>query len=164
MPKVHLCNEHFCNRVIPFSDRYCNEHAQLHQQERFEYLAKQDRTDYYKHYNQEVRPEESSTFYNSTQWKKVSEYVRQRDMMTSGVTGKVLDDHDCITDHIVRRDLCSNPLDTSNLWLLSRQQHYYKTQIEENIAKSPNGDNKLKHISREWWINAIKERITKYGR
>ena len=164
MPKVHICAQRYCHKVIPFNQRYCSVHAQEHQQERFDYLAKQDRTDYYKHYNQEVRPEESSTFYNSTQWKKVSEYVRQRDMMTSGVTGKVLDDHDCITDHIIFRGLCEDQLDTSNLWLLSRKEHYYKTQIEKNIMNSPNGENKLRHISKQWWINAIKERITKYER
>lgn len=159
-----MCGFKYCHKVIPFNQRYCTQHAQEHQQERFEYLAKRDRTDYYKHYNQEVRPEESSTFYNSSQWKKVSEYVRQRDMMTSGVTGKIIISDKCVVDHIVAKRLCDNPLDTDNLWLLTYQEHYYKTQIEENIAKSPNGENKLRHISREWWKRAIKERITKYGR
>ena len=163
MPKVHFCSELRCQRVIPFDQRYCEQHAKLHQQERFDKLKQMDRTDYFKHYNQEVRPEESNRFYSSKQWKQVSEYVKQRDMMTSGVTGKVLNDRDVITDHIVPERLCSNPLDTSNLWLLSRQQHFWKTVIEQDIAKTNNGDNKLKHMSKDIWIKYIQERLNKFG-
>ena len=163
MPKVHLCNNHFCNKVIPFNERYCEQHAKLHQQERFDNLKSMDRTAYYKNYNQNVRPEESNRFYSSKQWKQVSEFVKQRDMMRSGVTGKVLNDNDVITDHCTRRDLCSNPLDTNNLWLLSKREHYFKTLIEQNILNSSNGENKLKHISKQWWIDAIKERLNKFG-
>ena len=163
MPKVHFCSELRCQRVIQFDQRYCEQHAKLHQQERFDKLKQMDRSDYFKHYNQEVRPEESNRFYSSKQWKQVSEYVKQRDMMTSGVTGKVLSDHDCITDHCVRRDLCSNPLDTNNLWLLSKREHYFKTLIEQDTLKKPNGKQILKHASKKWWIKVINERLDKFG-
>lgn len=158
--RVHQCNERGCRRVVPLHQRYCEEHAELHQP--YKGVDKQERRRYYKAYNMNDRDKDANDFYHSKQWTTIRNYLVNRDMYTSSVSGKVINDHDLIVDHIIRRDLCGDPLDVDNLWCLSRSEHAIKTQLEESIMKQPNGANKLKHISREWWIKAIKERTHKH--
>ncbi|MDA5457234.1 hypothetical protein B817_682 [Weissella confusa] len=44
-------------------------------------------------------------------------------------------------------------MDTSNLWLLTRAQHNHKTAVEKKL-----NENVLKHASREWWRNVLREK------
>lgn len=163
-PKVHICGERGCRAVIPMNERYCKTHKPQHQ---YNYkrnnFTQEQKKRANKHYNLYERDQEANSFYHSRAWTKVANYVRNRDMMTSGATGKPLSDHHVIVDHITPRKYLTREeaLNTENLWLLSRKEHNIKTKIEESIANSPNGVNKLKHLSREWWSKVIKERINK---
>lgn len=49
-------------------------------------------------------------------------------------------------------------LDSSNLWTLCYKCHYLKTKLEQAIAKQTNGDNKLKHLDRQWWTKVLREK------
>ena len=160
MVRVHICNQRGCRRVVPLHQRYCEEHAKLHQP--YQGVTEQERRRYYKSYNANDRDHQANDFYHSTQWTAVRNYVVTKNMYTSAVTGRVISDGDLIVDHIIRRDLCNDPLDTDNLWCLSRSEHAIKTQLEESIMKQPNGATKLKHISKEWWVKAIRERTSKH--
>ncbi|EPC34283.1 hypothetical protein Lpp120_1059 [Lacticaseibacillus paracasei subsp. paracasei Lpp120] len=44
------------------------------------------------------------------------------------------------------------------MWVLSYQTHYRKTKLEQIIAKQPNGDTKLKHLDRAWWMKVLREK------
>lgn len=164
MTLVHFCGYRNCHEIVPLHQRYCDKHKQLDMERWHQSTSNKSRKDYYKDYNKEVRSKDSTDFYNSKAWQVAVNYVKGRDMNMSGVTGKVLMDGDIICDHLVRRDICDDPLEVENLWLLSRREHFWKSKIEKNMLSSPNGKNKLKHISKQWWIDAIKERIDKFGR
>lgn len=159
--------------------RYCHEHWLQHRQEHLKAIKENQQNKvkdplYQAHmankqqindserqqfYNQHKRDKQASQFYNSNRWRKTSSLVCARDNMCSGRTGLVLDDHDFAVDHIVRRDLCNDPYDLSNLWLLSRRDHDRKTRIEEAILKKPNGVNILKHMTKQRWIQYLNEPI-----
>ncbi|MHA3852992.1 HNH endonuclease (plasmid) [Lactiplantibacillus plantarum] len=65
-----------------------------------------------------------------------------------------------IIDHIHPLKVTPNgKLDKDNLWTLCYRCHNIKTNLEESIKSQPNGSTKLKHISRDWWVKAIKEKI-----
>lgn len=157
MPKVHMCEEPRCHQVIPFNLRWCKEHAKLHQ--RFSNISKAKRREMYKKYNKYKRDPVANAFYQSKAWKAVRQSVVVRDYHSSGVTGKVIPNNELIVDHIVPRRLCSDPYDKSNLWCLERGIHTIKTRIEERIASQPNGDQKLRHLSKKWWQKVLKEKI-----
>lgn len=149
--KVHQCGEIRCHRIIPFDKRYCDEHAKLHVHDAYRHVSRKQQLQAYKIYNREHRDQEANAFYHSAQWQRVRDYVVNRDMYASGVSGITLTDHDLIVDHIVPRRLCKDPLDTSNLWCLSRREHLTKTKLEKSIAAKNNGDNVLKHLDRSKW-------------
>lgn len=157
MARVHVCAEALCREVIPINDKYCNIHQQLHQP--YSNVSKVEKNELNKTYNLYERDEEANQFYHSVKWTRVRKYVVSRDMYSSGVTSKVLDDKDAIVDHIHPRRLVENPLDTNNLWILSRKEHNIKTKLEESIAQKLNGDNILKHMTKETWIKYISERL-----
>lgn len=157
MVKVHMCEEPRCHNIIPFNHRWCDVHASQHM--RFNKISHDQRLEMYKKYNAERRDPEANAFYQSKQWKAVRAFVVNRDYYTSAISHRVIPNKQLIVDHIVPRRLCDDPLDTDNLWCLSRGEHTIKTRLEESIAAKPNGDNKLKHISKSWWQKAISEKI-----
>lgn len=157
MPRVHVCNEHGCRKVVPLNHRYCEEHYKEHQP--YQGVTKRERKRYYKEYNANDRDQQANDFYHSKRWTTVRNYVVNRDMYSSAVTGRALGNHDLIVDHIARRDLCTDPLDTSNLWCLSHSEHAIKTKIEQDILSKPNGKNIIKHMTRDRWVKYIKERM-----
>ncbi|WP_427883838.1 HNH endonuclease [Lacticaseibacillus paracasei] len=110
-----------------------------------------------KEYDQERDPE-AVAFYHSKQWRAVRDYVYARDMATDQVTGEVLGDRK-IVDHIVPRRLCTakQALDSNNLWVLSYKTHYRKTKLEQLISQKPNGDTKLRHLDKRWWMKILRE-------
>lgn len=163
--RTHECWHQSCHRLCEPGHDYCSIHEAQHKQEQLERLAKYHNTEQYqeyhkqwqREYNHNERDQVANTFYRSTQWTKVRDYVKRRDTMIDGSTGKALSDHDYIVDHIIPRKYCDNPLDANNLWLLSRRQHNRKTMIEQAIADKPNGINQLRHISRETWKRWLNE-------
>lgn len=175
--RYHKCWQRGCLRLVKPGYRYCHEHWLQHREEHLKAIKKNQEnkvkdplyqahqknkaqinaTERQKFYNEHKRSKESSAFYNSARWRKTSALICARDNMCSGRTGLVLDDHDFAVDHIVRRDLCDDPFDLSNLWLLSRQDHDRKTRIEEAILKKTNGVNVLKHMTKKRWIQYLNE-------
>jgi len=152
--KVSHCNERGCRALVPQGERYCSEHAKLHQWTGGS--NQKVKRDEYRNYNMNRRDEEANSFYHSKQWKTVRDYVVARDMYTDQVTGKVSDE--LIVDHVIPRRLLSKDeqLDTGNLWSLSRGTHTIKTRMEQHMT-----DNQLKHCSKEWWKKVLSEKIKK---
>ena len=72
----------------------------------------------------------------------------------SAISNKVINDKDLIVDHIIPMRLCDDPLNTDNLWCLSRSEHNVKTKLEQSMD-----DNQLKHIKHEWWNKVLKEKF-----
>lgn len=161
MAKVHQCGEIRCHRIIPFDQRYCDVHAKLHAHDAYHNVSHKQRLESYKTYNREHRDQVANTFYHSQEWQRVRAYVVNRDMYASGVSGITLTDHDLIVDHVVPRRLCKDPLDTDNLWCLSRREHLAKTKMEKHIAGKPNGDNVLKHLNRQKWAVYIDRQLVR---
>ncbi|WP_242362024.1 HNH endonuclease signature motif containing protein [Limosilactobacillus antri] len=141
MGKVHECAEIACHNVISFRYKYCNYHAALHKRQWLQYVADRP-VDHDKKlvadkvYNHERRDQEANAFYHSIRWTRCRDYVKQRDMMLSGLSGRLLNDHDYIVDHIIPRRLCRDPFDPNNLWLLSRSEHNRKTKYEDKLPDS----------------------------
>ncbi|MGR8773464.1 HNH endonuclease [Leuconostoc citreum] len=165
--RLHRCAEVGCRELIKLGFDYCTEHyskrVAVYHQRRDETRALNSRTlkgqhakaEYFKQYNEVVRPELGHEFYQSKQWERISRYVKQRDIYTDAIDGKVYDQGDLIADHIIPRRLLkttAEQLDMDNLWLLSRSHHSHKTAIENKMS-----DEKLKHISRDWWEKVLKD-------
>lgn len=111
------------------------------------------------HYNHTTRDPEANAFYHSTQWQHIRNCVYSRNMGMCQVCGNAVTDRK-IVDHIHPLKVAPNEkLDKDNLWTLCYRCHNIKTQLEESIKSQPNGDNKLKHIGKQWWVKAIKEKI-----
>lgn len=130
--KVHICGEHLCREVIPVNKRYCAKHEALHQFNKPTYSNKYEKHKADADYNANKRDREANEFYHLKQWQQVRSYVVSRDMYTSGVTGRVISDHELIVDHLIPRRLCDDPLNVNNLWCLSRTEHNWKTKIEQS--------------------------------
>lgn len=152
--KVSHCNQRGCRELIPQGQRYCDEHAKLHQWTNGN--NQKVKRDEYRNYNMNRRDEQANDFYHSKQWKTVRDFVIARDMYTDQVTNKVSDE--LIVDHIVPRRLLSaeEQLNTDNLWSLSRGTHTIKTRMEQHMT-----DNQLQHVSRGWWEKVLSEKIKK---
>ncbi|MGO3094585.1 MAG: HNH endonuclease [Lacticaseibacillus paracasei] len=154
-----------CNAIVPVSERFCPVHQAQHeaewQRKKDEYrkskLGKVLKANKAKEYDQERDPE-AVAFYHSKQWKKVRDAVFARDEATCQSCGNVVTDRK-IVDHIVPRRLCSpeQSLSSANLWTLCYKCHFRKTKLEQIIAKQPNGDNKLKHLDKQWWTKVLRE-------
>lgn len=148
MPVVHECNWLGCHRVCPAGHRFCDYHYQLSKQQWHNAYDKDTKRIADRQYNNDRRDQEANAFYHSKRWTHIRDYIKARDYMTSGLSGRVLSDHNYIVDHIIPRRLCHNPLDTDNLWLLSRQEHNKKTKIEETLP-----DNILVSMTKHDWIS-----------
>lgn len=153
MPLVHECNWLGCHKVVKSGYRYCDYHKQLHDKQWNESRDQSAKRTADLTYNHTRRDQEANAFYHTKAWTKTRDYVKARDMMTSGLSGRVLSDHDFIVDHVVPRRLCNDPYDTSNLWLLSRQEHNRKTKYEEKL---PSGV--LKKLTKDDWRHRLRNR------
>lgn len=141
-------------------NKYCDKHrAEIEEQRIEDNKAKQQQR--YKLYNQHNRDKQANAFYQSKEWKATRNYVINRDNYMCCVCGEPLSNTKII-DHITPLRIDSSKrLDTSNLWCLCYSCHNIKTAIEEQIINSPNGKNKIKHISRDRYKKYIEERIEK---
>lgn len=149
---------------------FCDEHKQADMERKQAYIStKMKRESTVKgrqlkqarmsHYNASVRDPEANAFYHSVQWQRMRDYVYSRDMGMCQVCGNAVTNRK-IVDHIHPLKVSpSEKLDKDNLWVLCYRCHSVKTQLEESIKSQPNGNNKLAHISKAWWVKAIKEKI-----
>lgn len=149
---------------------FCDEHKQMDLQRKQAYIKQRDKANstvkgkqlsnaHMAHYNHTTRDPEANAFYHSTQWKHMRDYVYSRDLATCQVCGNAVTNRK-IVDHIHPLKVAPDEkLDKANLWTLCYRCHNIKTQLEESIKSQPNGNNKLAHISRTWWVKAIKEKI-----
>lgn len=163
--QVHECGEPLCHAIVPVSERYCAKHKAIHEQQ---WLAKKDayrksqlgkaiKAQQAKEYDKTERDEQATAFYHSKQWKRVRDAVYSRDLATCQVCGNVVTNRKII-DHIVpRRCSPEQALDSANLWCLCYRCHFRKTRLESGLAMKPNGDNILRHLSREWWTKVLRE-------
>ena len=155
---------------MPIGTDFCPTHEQQQLERKQAYIKQRDKAKstvkgkqltnaHMSHYNAVTRDPEANAFYHSASWQRMRDYIYARDMATCQVCGQALDDRK-IVDHIHPLKVAPNEkLDKANLWVLCYRCHNIKTQLEESIKASPNGNNKLKHISRDWWQKAIKEKI-----
>lgn len=128
---------------------YCDIHKEQHKQ------APRTVSQYNKSYNATQRDEQANEFYQSTKWKKLREYVYSRDMGIDQITGQpILGRY--VTDHVHPLSVAPDEkLDGDNLWLLSTETHAVKTMIERQLLASPNGINKAKHVTKEWYRKQV---------
>lgn len=70
MPKV-ICKNQACNKLVEKEEKYCSIHIKDYEKKKKDSHKwyKKNRTDYWE-----------QKFYNSIQWKKMSTYIRDRDM------------------------------------------------------------------------------------
>lgn len=165
--RVHRCAEIGCHELIKLGFDYCDKHYQSRMNDYQNRKSEADKlssktlrgqhdiAERNREYNSSVRHELGHEFYNTKQWERISEYIKQRDMYTSSVDGRVYGKGDLIVDHLIPRRLLNTKAeqyDVNNLWLLTKAQHNHKTAIENKMS-----DNKLKHLSRDWWIKTLKD-------
>ena len=155
---------------MPQGTDFCDEHKQADKKRKQAYInakmkrestakGKQLANAHMAHYNAVTRSPEANAFYHSISWQRMRDYVYARDMGICQVCGNAVTDRK-IVDHIhPLKTSPSEKLDKNNLWTLCYRCHSIKTQLEESIKSQPNGNNKLAHISRTWWVKAIKEKI-----
>lgn len=153
MTMVHECNWLGCHQVVPAGQVFCEKHKQLHDKQWNQLRDQEAKHQADANYNSTRRDQEANAFYHSRAWTKTRDYVKARDMMTSGLSGKILSDHDYIVDHIVPRRLCKDPYDSNNLWLLSRFEHNRKTKYEEKLP-----DKVLVTLTVDDWRHRLKDR------
>lgn len=155
---VHRCAEKFCNRMISRNKRYCDEHEPLHQFKPA-YSNRYEKRKANAKYNKNKRDKEANAFYHSRRWQQVRNYIFNRDMSMCQICGNVTQNRK-IVDHVIRREMCLNPLEINNLWTLCYTCHNIKTKAEETIIK--NGDaEKLKSLNKSKWekyVNEIRKR------
>lgn len=154
---VHRYNASGCRELV--QTKYCGRHEQESAQRYAKWKATQPNTLKRRaethEYDKTTREELHDGFYHSKQWRKVSQFVKERDGYIGAIDGKLYDDGELIVDHIIPRRLLDNRvamLDASNLWLLNRRQHKHKTDIEAKMS-----DTKLKHLNKNWWKKILKE-------
>lgn len=168
--RLKHCNWRGCTRLVKPNVDFCDEHKQADLARKQAYIEQRDKAKstvkgkqlanaHMAHYNHTTRDPQANAFYHTKQWRNVRDYVYARDMGMCQVCGNAVTDRK-IVDHIHPLKVAPNEkLDKANLWVLCYRCHNIKTQLEESIKASPNGNNKLKHISRDWWQKAIKEKI-----
>ena len=149
MSRIRNCSHIGCHNKVPMGTAYCDQHKDQHRQ------TARTVSQYNKTYNSTQRDQEANKFYQSTQWEQMRAYVYARDMGIDQVTGQpILGRY--ITDHIHPLSVAPNErLSSDNLWLLSIETHGIKTMIEGQLLASPNGINKAKHVTKEWYTKQI---------
>ncbi|EPD01574.1 phage-related HNH nuclease [Lacticaseibacillus paracasei subsp. paracasei Lpp125] len=163
--QVHECGEPLCHKIIPINERYCPVHQAKKLAEyrvkklayRKSKLGKAVKAQQAKQYDQTERDPEATAFYHSKAWRATRSATFARDGATCQVCGNILGKK--AIDHIVPLKLCKDKqaLDSANLWTLCYKCHFRKTKLEQIIAKQPNGDNKLAHLDRFWWVKVLRE-------
>ncbi|MCA1342001.1 HNH endonuclease [Lactiplantibacillus pentosus] len=168
--RLKHCNARGCDMLVSMGTDFCPTHKQADMERKQAYIKQREKVknthkgkqlaaSHMAHYNHTTRDPEANAFYHSKQWQTVRDYIYARDLATCQVCGNAVTDRK-IVDHIHPLKVAPDKkLDKSNLWTLCYRCHNIKTQLEESIKQQTNGDNKLAHISKDWWVKTIKERI-----
>ena len=168
--RLKHCNWRSCQRLIPMGTDFCDEHKQADLARKQNYIKQRDKVksttkgrqlaaSHMAHYNVTTRDPQANAFYHSTQWQRMRDYVYSRDLACCQVCGNAVTNRK-IVDHIHPLKVSNEErLSQDNLWVLCYRCHNIKTQLEESIKASPNGNSKLAHISKQWWVRVIKEKI-----
>lgn len=128
---------------------YCDQHKEQHKQ------TARAVSQYNKTYNSTQRDQEANKFYQSKEWERMRAYVYARDMGIDQVTRQPIIGR-YITDHVHPLSVApEEKLDASNVWVLSLETHAVKTLIEKQLLASPNGVNKAKHVTKDWYTKQI---------
>jgi len=155
--KVSHCNQRDCRALIPQGQRYCPEHAKLHQ---WTVGSQQVKKDGYRDYNRNRRGKEANDFYHSRKWQAVRKQVLIANFYSDSVTGlPAVNGERLIVDHVIPLRLLNSKqemLNQDNLWVLSQHVHSIKSAMEKRMS-----DNQLEHCSKEWWKKVLKEKIKK---
>ena len=172
--RLKHCNARFCQRLIPQGANFCDEHKAVELSRKKAYIkqrykakstvkGKQLANAHMAHYNATTRDPEANAFYHSASWHKARELAFSKAMGVCECCGRPigLDGKRGYVDHIVAYKVGTKEqsLSQTNLWLLCPECHSIKTRLEQLIKASPNGNNKLAHISKSWWKKAIKEKL-----
>lgn len=156
MTKWRECTKPTCHELVQYPSKWCDKHQIEINNKRAEYRAEQS-SKRQALYNRHNRSKEANSFYHTKQWQQTRNYVINRDHYICQVCGEPVNDRKII-DHIVPRRIDKSlELNTDNLWTLCYRCHRIKTLKEEQIINSPNGINKIKHLSKDRWIKYIKE-------
>lgn len=148
--RLHYCGHQSCRKRLPLNIRYCDEHKADGKQAN-EFARQQ----YFRNYNSNVRDQVANDFYHSAQWSKTRDYVVARDMNVCQVCGSSIESR-VVVDHVHPLKFSSDEkLDSNNLWCLCYRCHEVKSMIERQTLSSPNGDNKLRHMSKDWYEKQI---------
>lgn len=168
--KLKHCNARGCTKLVKQGTDFCPTHQAADLQRKQSYIKQRDKAKstvkgkqlanaHMAHYNAVTRDPQANSFYHSTQWKRMRDYIYSRDMGMCQVCGNAVTNRK-IVDHIHPLKASGDErLSQDNLWTLCYRCHNIKTTLEESIKEQSNGVNKLAHISKQWWVKAIKEKI-----
>lgn len=161
--KMRHCKFQGCRKLVPFETDYCHAHELVMaskavdeeiERKRLESVSQGYReSERHTRYATSERSHElGHSFYQTTQWVRLSARVKVRDLYTDSVDRLVYGKGELIVDHIVPRLVDeSKALDESNLWLLNREHHNKKTAIEKRMS-----DEELKKMTKDDWIKLLK--------
>lgn len=146
--RLHNCSRQGCHNKVAMNIKYCDKHIGD--------SKSQYNNQYQQHYNKYKRNTEANSFYQSKEWKHMRDYIVSRDMNVCQYCGNPLETR-VIVDHLHPLQYAPlNKLDSNNLYTICYKCHQVKTMIEQQTAQSPNGSNKLKHMSYDWYKKQIK--------
>lgn len=168
--RLKHCNWRGCTRLVKQGVDFCDEHKQMNLQRKQNYLKQRDKVKStakgrqlkqarMAHYNAVTRDPQANSFYHSVQWQHMRDYVYSRDMGICQVCGNAVTDRKIVDNIHPLKVAPDEKLNKDNLWVLCYRCHNIKTQLEQLIKASQNGDNKLKHANRAWYQTTIKEKI-----
>ncbi|WP_172639860.1 HNH endonuclease [Lactiplantibacillus plantarum] len=172
--RLKHCNWRGCTKLVRQGVDFCDEHKTADLRRKQAYIKQRNKVKsttkgrqlanaHMAHYNATTRDPEANAFYHSASWHKARELAFAKAMGVCECCGRAigLDGKRGYVDHIVAYKVGTKEqsLSQTNLWLLCPECHAIKTRLEESIKASQNGTNKLAHISKDWWIKAIKEKI-----
>ncbi|WEV36226.1 HNH endonuclease signature motif containing protein [Lactobacillus sp. ESL0677] len=155
--QLKRCRYATCNNLIPKSGiPYCKLHAYLYHPYKFKC---KHRAGYYRQYNRLKRDPIANQFYHSKEWRQLSDRLRKQSFYTCQVCGRTKDGSSMlVVDHIIPLKVQpSLRLTRSNLWVLCKECHYWKTKLEQKIYSDSIVANL--DISKRWSIDKIKQYI-----
>lgn len=146
MARVHMCYNPRCKKIIPFEQKYCDEHTK-EVKKRFNFQ-----------YDKYSRNEDTKKFYQSKLWRGVRNSIVVRDLATCQVCGNATKKK-YIVDHIkpLRWFGSSDQVKygDSNLWTLCDSCHNKKTSLENEIY-AERGLAAIAKMNQEDWKIRIK--------
>lgn len=162
--KMRRCKKNGCRELIPYESSYCKQHKLLNEsrlnakqleQKRLESVSEGYRASerHNRYSNSERADELGHSFYQSSQWKRLSQRIKVRDLYIEAVDSRAYGVNQLIVDHIIPRLLAPElAMNDSNMWLLSRGHHNKKTRLEQKMSKE-----KLINMKKEDWIKLLKD-------